>query len=233
MPYERKRKSGYARKRYKKRRPRRGRRTGTVSLGLGSNPFPRSVVTTHRYNESFTLDPPVGAPAVAYYSCNGLFDPTVAIGGHQPLGFDQMTPMYDHYTVLGAKATVRFFSNGSNLTTGSMMVYCYVNDDSAAVLTYDTVLEQSKGVVSPLTNTGAKGVTTLTQKFSAKKFFGVADVKDNSQLKGSDTANPTEGAYFVIGAQGVGPGLDPLTIYCNVTIDYITQWSERRDLAQS
>lgn len=230
MPYERKS------RRYKKRRPQRRRRrnrSGTIStLSTNSQPFPASYLCKHRYVETFTLDPTFGTPSHAIYSCNGLFDPTTAVGGHQPLGFDQMTQLYDHYTVLGAKATIRFFS-GDDATSGSNMCYAYVNDDSTPITTYDTVMEQNKGVVKPLTSANAAQTCTIVQKFSAKKFFGVTDIKDNSQLKGSSGANPVDGAFFIIGAQGIASSIDPTTVYCNITIDYITLWSERHDLAQS
>lgn len=232
MPYERKRRCKRKR-RYKKRRSNRAR-TGLVStLGAGSSPFPPSYLTSHRYVETFTLNPGVATPDVVYYSCNSLFDPTSAVGGHQPLGFDQMTVLYDHYTVIGAKATIRFFSDSDSPSLGANMCYSYVNDDSTAVLTYDTVLEQGKGVVKSLTTANSGGTCTVTQKFSAKKFFGITDVKDNEQLKGTASTSPAEQAFFVVGAQGVSAATNPGAIYCNITVDYITIWTERKDLAQS
>lgn len=212
---------------------RRRNRTKTVSTLFGGTPFPKSWITKHRYVETFTLDPGISTPDAAYYSCNNLFDPTTAAGGHQPLGFDQMTPLYDHYTVLGAKCTVRFFSSADDVGSGANMCFIYVNDDSTAVLSYDTVMEQQKGRVKALTSGDAKQSCTISHKWSAKKFFGVKDVRDNSQLKGTTTGGPADQAYFVIGAQGIAAASNPATIYCNVTIDYITMWTERKSIAQS
>lgn len=221
-------------KRYKKKRYRkkRGNNGVVVSLGRGA-PFPATYIAKHRYVETFTLDPGIGTPDVAYYSATNLFDPTVAAGGHQPLGYDSLTPIYDRWTVLGAKATIRFVS-GDDSSNGCNMVYCYINDDSGAVLTYDTVLEQNKGVVRTLTSANAKQTTAIVQKFSTKKFFGVADVKDNAQLKGHSAGTaPENNAYFVVGAQGIQSGANPTAINCNIVIDYIVMWTERKDLAQS
>lgn len=196
-------------------------------------PFPSSYRCKHKYVETFTLDPGISTPAAAYYRCNGMFDPTVAVGGHQPLMYDQLTPIYSHYTVLSSKATIKFISADSGSGTGSAMVYCYVNDSSVGITSFDTIMEQGKGQPRVLTNAGAGGQATVVSYFNAKKFFGVSDTKDNEQLQGNALADPLEGAYFVVGAQGVTTGVNPTAINCVITIEYNVIWTERKSVAQS
>lgn len=43
------------------------------------------------------------------YRGNGLYDPEVAVGGHQPRMFDQMCLFYQSYLVLGSKISITFF----------------------------------------------------------------------------------------------------------------------------
>ncbi len=221
MPYKRK----WKRRRRKKR--------SSEVVSLNNQPFPKSFITKHRYSVTDTLDPSVGSPDIKYYSCNGLYDPEVAVGGHQPLGFDQMTPMYDHYTVLGSRITVKAMSAAADLGTGGTIIGCYINDDASAVTSFDTVVEQGKAVYRILTGNSATGMTTFSKNFSTKKYFGATDVKDNDQLKGNIAANPSDGAYFTVFAQGIDASANPGVVYIHVLIEYIVQWSEQRSLSQS
>lgn len=214
-------------------KPRRKRRSPSTVVSLSRSPFPASIVTKMRYNETILLNPGISTPAVHYFSANGLYDPNITGSGHQPLGFDQYTPIYDHYTVLGSRITIRAVANDSSTPLGANMVGVYTNDDTTAVTSYDTVIEQGKGNVKILSGASATGQCTVAHNFSTKKFFGVTDVKDNDQLKGSSSTNPGDGAFFVVFAQGLDAATNQGALFANVTIDYIVQWSEQRSLAQS
>ena len=45
---------------------------------------------------------------------NGLYDPQVSTGGHQPRGFDEFMTTYDMYTVHGSRASGSFMYEGYN-----------------------------------------------------------------------------------------------------------------------
>ena len=73
--------------------------------------IPNTKRLTHRY-----LEFPVriaslaaGASTEFNYSCNGLFDPNIQVGGHQPFGRDEMAVFYTRYKVLNSKITVKEF----------------------------------------------------------------------------------------------------------------------------
>ena len=57
-----------------------------------------------------TNGPPVNNIRVYEYRINGMFDPEVALGGHQPMGFDEMMKQYEKYTVLKTHAEVENMS---------------------------------------------------------------------------------------------------------------------------
>lgn len=46
--------------------------------------------------------PGVNNIVVKEYRINGMYDPEVALGGHQPMGFDEMMTQYEKFTVLKA-----------------------------------------------------------------------------------------------------------------------------------
>ena len=80
-------------------------------------PVPDSKVVKMRYVDQFTIDPGLGTAGHISLRANGLFDPYVPVGGHQPYSFDQYMEFYNRYTVLGSKITVTF-SAGTQMTVG-------------------------------------------------------------------------------------------------------------------
>lgn len=63
--------------------------------------------------ESIT-GPAVGAIVVRQYRANGMYDPEVAVGGHQPFGFDQLMGQYHHFTVIKSKCTLELMQTSDN-----------------------------------------------------------------------------------------------------------------------
>lgn len=85
---------------------------------LRGSPFQQSILTKLRYCESFVVatnnitglsETPVR------YNLGSLFDPTIAVGGHQPYGFDQLAAVWKSYTVYGVRVFIT--SDPSNVTT--------------------------------------------------------------------------------------------------------------------
>lgn len=60
---------------------------------------------------------------------NGMFDPDYAVGGHQPLGYDQMSAMYYKWFVKGTDVQATF---GTTDVTGSPIIYCCLWSDTSA-----------------------------------------------------------------------------------------------------
>lgn len=65
------------------------------------------------------------------YRGNDLYDPLYAVGGHQPMGFDQYMTMYGKFTVLGSKIDLRWTSNSTSPITVAVRP-----TNSATVATY-------------------------------------------------------------------------------------------------
>lgn len=197
-----------------------------VSTGLG---FPKKMMMTHKYQETISLSIPLGVVMQKYFiSANSMYDPNATSTGHQPLYFDQMTALYDHYVVVGSKITVTFPpAIDSNLNIG-----IYVDDDASNSLTSsDTVAEQSLAVRRLMTPTAVRPVT-ITKKWSAKKYFG-GSILANTDLQGTVSANPVEQSFFMIYAQSQ---VSPSATYSYnpiVSVEYIVIWKELKEVAGS
>jgi hypothetical protein len=94
------------------RRKRRSKRHSNFSSAFSNNRavIPTKSVKTLRYVDNFTLNPGIDIPTTYTVSCNNLYDPNVTGTGHQPMGFDQLMPLYDHYVGIATKLTVTYTS---------------------------------------------------------------------------------------------------------------------------
>lgn len=228
MPFKVFKKKRKTKRAYKKRSYRRKRQS--LFNRYTPSGLPTQRVTAMRYNDVIQLSSTSGVLATHYFRANSLYDPDYTSAGHQPMGFDTMATMYNHYTVLGSKITVRVRNPASS--SASQVPYyigCYLTDDlSTGYTTASEFIESKRGTsrigqwIYPL---------SLSNKYSAKRFFNLTDVKDNSQLKSAVTTNPTEAAYYALWLEGVGP--DTLSVSLDVTMEFIVSWSEPKELAQS
>jgi len=246
MPRKRtssKRKLG-KRKTYRKRTSYKRRGSSNVAL---SNPtrwtgFPKNKVVKMRYVEYTQLDltnSVTGGFEYAYYSANSIYDPTAVVGGHQPMGHDQWSLFYNHYVVLGAKMKVTFASR-DNVVAQPIIVGISIEDDTTSGATNVQTIQEYGGAKYKMFQ-GYTSMSTrqVTANFSAKKFFGVTDVKDNMPRIGATFgANPVDQAFFRIfactadGTSAIGPAGDVI-VGCNVEIDYIVVLQEPKELSQS
>lgn len=211
-------------------RKRRGvRKAGTVvgrSLG-----FPNRMVFKHRYVENISMSQVGGALFKYQYSANGMYDPNITGGGHQPMNFDNLTALYNHYTVIGSKIKVTF--SDANTTTGIVPTYAgiYLEDDTTSLTSYISIMEQKKGTSRMLPTDNRQRADSFYLKYSTRKSIGSGSVGilHDSNLSGTASANPLEQSYYTIWFQ-VADGSADQAYYCRVEIEYIAVWTELKQL---
>jgi len=197
-----------------------------VIVGKG---FPKKMTMTHKYHEVVSHTSTLGAPGFYKFACNGMFDPNLTSVGHQPYYYDQMSAIYDHYTVIGAKIVVKVIPTNNN--QNSFYVTMSQNDDTTQTAGIDATAEQSSGshIIVPY---GANDVVRiLRNSWSAKKTFG-GSVLGNDNLQGNATANPTEITVWTIGILAMD-AISTVNSYLDISIEYIAVWDEIRDIAGS
>lgn len=217
------------RKLQKRRRPRRSYRAPRISMGVPSGASNQQIVRM-RYAETVNLTSTVGSLDSVVFRANGVFDPNHTGTGHQPMGYDQYSALFNHTIVLGSKMTCRWFiDTGAN---APMQVGSYLSDTTTVPYTTpDEFIEAKKGTARTYNGRQAQSVIT-TSKFSTRGFFKVKDVSDNVDRLGAGVGGtPSEQATYVIWFATSNGSTD--TMYCQVTIDYIVMFSEPKDLPQS
>lgn len=182
---------------YRTRRTRRPRKTFSPSktlttytnnLGLGRY---RRATLTWRYTS--VLAAAAGTPDSFAIMVNSCYDPLVAAGGHQPFGFDQLIALYKQYRVDGGKIQVRFTNSGTN--TAPHICQVVLDNDSTINNTLNTRLERTKGLGSKLLLINSNNRKVITTPFSTRKFFNVKNTRDDHQLAGTSSTNPTLPIY--------------------------------------
>lgn len=220
----------------KRKTRRRRRRKAPISRGLT---VPMRNRARLRYADSLTLDVGVaGVPALYAFRANSIFDPDRSGVGHQPIFHDQYQTFYNHYAVVGSKITVQVV-NHNDATQVSQIVGIMLNDDTVTPTTYSELIEQPGGVGNKggsrwrITTPNTKS-SKLSHYFSSKKFFTITDVNDNLDRVGAIMgANPVEEGYFTIFVLPLDSTTDTGAINLLVTIDYLVEFSELKDIAGS
>lgn len=227
---------------YKKRKPKFVERSSIPRLLTGG--FPQNTVVKLRYSEEFILNPGVPGVDNYFFRANSLYDPDyTAILGHQPLYYNQWSPMYKRYTVLGSKITMMYVPSLSSsvvpLTYGVSLqkesINPYFDPNTYIEATLSKVGGVAGGYPQSMAPTGK--MPRVVQKYSAKAYHGVKDVKDNKELSGlmgdlGTGSDPTTLAYFncwAISNNGNTPG--PLAF--RVIIDYIANLHDPLIVTQS
>lgn len=218
-----------------------GRRTKTnkknnkvsKKFKISREPFPISKNVTLRYCQNTTLDPGAGLTAINYFYANGMYNPDkTGVLDHQPLLYDEMAVLYDHYHVTASKITVTFFAASTSPSLASGLVAVVLTDDVTASADPNTLQEQPNNIWKPIgAANGSHDVVEIKKTFNSARFFDKG--KSNQNLSADTSASPAEGAYFACCFYPVTSAQDLQVININVVIEYNATFSERRQVVGS
>lgn len=190
-----------------------------MSLPLGGKPS-RKVVRM-RYLEGSSTGNGSGAALSAYtlYRANSVYDPRWAVGGGQPIGFDDWKTLYGAYVVLGAKCKVRFASPTDDCYVGVSLL-----SDSSQLSINPTVTCSNPNSTWTLVNSGGgtSKCTTITKNYSARKFTcrGQSPLTDEDQQADVGT-NPENGPIFQVWAAPIDQSTTLTSVNYVIELEYI------------
>lgn len=217
-----------------KRRYQRKKNFQAVPRTLNPTGFPKMLKMTHKYVETNIQLNYTAAGSVSFYrfSANNMFDPNITGTGHQPSYFDTLAGLYDHYTVIGSRITLKINPGSFTSLIGPAVGVIYIDDNATSSLTrLHAVAEQAScGPVQVFGGSNDHNNLIFRRTWSAVKAFGPNPLA-NDKLVGTTGGSPTEQQYFVFAYET--NDLSGATIYLNVTIEYIAIWNELKEIAQS
>lgn len=211
-----------------KRNPRRSRRQAT------NNPrsFPMAKhyeYVGHYFDEGVFLNPGISSPSMQIFNLSSLYDPDTTGTGHQPMGFDQLIPLYDHYTVHRAKVRVTFTSNDATYPQFAVLA---LSDTSTLPSNLGTVIENGRcqyKILGP--RGGSKQVVELTLEVDHSQFFA-RSVFAGDKYMGTASTSPSDAVFLHVGLQGYA-ATDTNGAYVFTEIIYESRLSEPKLLAAS
>lgn len=189
-------------------------------------PEARKHRTTLRYFGNFiSVNPAAGGIAATHvFSANGLYDPDITGTGHQPIGFDQLMVLYDHYTVVASK--IKVYAQNKD-TTNPQFATVTVRDTPTPSTDTREIVENGYVSMVSLAVFGTGGdKSSMGTSVDVAKFLGRSNVLADSQLKGTSAANPTEQLYFHVSGFPMEQ-LDAGLLSFNVIIDYDVVFHEK------
>jgi len=201
-----------------------------VKIRVGRQPIPKQFYNTMKYSEMVSFNLGITSLGSYLFSANGLYDPNISGTGHQPMYFDQLTALYDHYTVLKSKIKMTLLS--TNGWTGSVVMSLGTDDDTTLVAAASHVIWERPTFKTKLMNPAVEpSQCVLTNSWDAKKVFG-GDPQSKNELSGSSSANPTEQTYWVVYCDALPAGIS-LAVTIKVEIEYDVVWDELTSIATS
>lgn len=197
------------------------------------NIFPRKLRQTLVYAENFpvTLNAVAGLTTWHTFRANGLFDPRFAIGGHQPMGFDQLMAIYSKYTVVGAKLS--FWVTVGTQTFNNGYFGINIRDPAAsAVTTTESSVESQYSTFS--TFGYLQNTKKVVMNFDGPKYFNSNDIVDDDTLSGTLTTDPTRVALadFWVGCDQA-PTSPNNVVNVMIKIEYDAYFYEPKNVVSS
>lgn len=219
------------RKRSRKPASKKKSRTRKSAARIRRYPFKNTLKVVQRYfSETFTLNPAVGSlVAHHFFRCNGLYDPDATGTGHQPIGFDQITTMYNRYMVYKAKIKVWYRS-----VDAVYPHWCGVSitDDITSNLDQRVLIENGNAAWKLQNRSPANdhvGIVTVKKTVYPTKWMNLG--KKEADASGTSVGIPNRQCYFdVWTVPQNSSAVDGGGSAVNVLLTYYVIYSEPKEL---
>lgn len=188
------------------------------------------------YAGEFTLNPDnTGAAVVHDFRANSLYDPDQTGVGHQPMGFDQLCLMFNHFTVVKSYIKVTCLCDQTlNQPPSAWGIALTGTNNEIVGSTLTDILEDDHGKFRQggiVFSAASKWASQQKSKFDLKKFFNKTTWDDDT-FRCTAAANPAEVAFFEVWATSVN-GTEPVVTPFIAKIQYVVLCSEPKMLDPS
>lgn len=211
--------------------------TGAIQPGL-LQVFPLRLRTVLPYADQFNMAGTAFSASFGTeqsFRLNSLFDPDFTGTGHQPYGFDQITPWYYRYLVDAVEINLRF----SDPQGDGIYVGCFLksfNDTNTLTgATISQAMERPNVFVQALNNTGSQ-VVNFKKVVKLHQLLGLTQQQYANawpSTAGSPTSNPAFVPYLSFAIADANASSPALTCKVSIELKYHCTFWERGNAAQS
>lgn len=176
---------------------RKNRFTSVVRSGLGTLLPPRLITKMKYYNNQIFTTIVTGVYSSNLYNLNSIFDPDRTGVGRYPMGYNQITPFYQHYRVFKTSWTVLYQGTSGRYRAAVIPV----NGDAAPFTTFDEAVEQPRAMVKVGNFNGGPSLR-FKGKIYLPNLAGASSVRYRSddRFEANITASPAEIMTLHVGA---------------------------------
>lgn len=219
MPFKRR---ASKRKAIRRKAPRRKFKMTTVNRGL--QPFSSRFITKMKYSDSIALTALNGYQYA--FNLNSCFDPNQTGVGHQPYGWDNLTPIYNRYRVISAKYVINAYNNSNAIRFG-----CIVTNDGAPINNMSELAENPRAQTRVQLPSGS--TQTIVSSISIPKLMGrtKAQYMADDRFQALVTASPAELALLTIYGQTINDTATDVSVV--VTLEYTVEFFDPKPIDQS
>ncbi len=170
------------------------------------------------------------------FRLNGLHDPDITGTGHQPYGYDQITPFYSSYTVKSCKINIIVTGVDDSSNYLAWMVQPQGSTTTLAGLSIETISEydETNYLVLGQSSSGIPNQQVRLPTLNLPKLEGLSwqAYFGNSNYRASVGSNPSQGTSFVV---GIGNAAGTTGKNATLTIEFLfdAYFEGRKSLPQS
>jgi len=191
------------------------------------------------YNEVFTDQTlTVGGTNTHYFRLSNPTDPLQTSGGHQPMGYDQLTSLYSKCTVPSCKITWQVYPADSAAFNTHIQVTGrpFTSNDTVPVVINDE-MERGNAICTVVSgsNAAAQPNSMYVKNWARAGHTSPKDYENDDDyeiVNQNTTFNPTDEIRFAILTSGIGVATD-IKYALVVNIVYYCKFSERRIVSPS
>jgi hypothetical protein len=210
----------------------------SVKARLSAPLMPSKMRRILRYNSQLTLTAPGTSTITNYqFRLNSLYDPDLTSTGHQPMGYDQLTALYNQWVVTRCRVIVNaiMLSDPAYVSGSAGMLAMYgVANDSSVPTTPSQLIENHQPSYS--TVSGYQNHCRLARVFDLPRMFGLTQTQYTADdtFYGQISANPSKNAYLNLAYFTLGlPNALSATFRVDVTIEFEAYFKQAFTLTSS
>lgn len=187
-------------------------------------PIPQRFITKMKYTETVAMN---SLNAYTYaFNLNSVFDPNRTGTGHQPYGHDTFATMYNRYRVIGCSYTIQGFNS-----TNTVVISANPANELVVFTNTDEAMENPR--TKWITQTAGGGIKVLKGNVYIPSLVGrsKAQYMADDRYQAQTGTSPNELAILNLACQSISSG--DVTVDCVVTLNYLVEWFDIKNLAQS